>query len=277
MPRNSLVVESADVRLKDKVAIVVGAGQTPGETIGNGRATAMLFAREGARVMLVDRDLDSAIETEQMIAKEGSVETFAFQADITNQSECEQLAKACVERWGTIDVLHNNVGIGGEDGSVVRLAEDAWDRIVDTNLKAMFLTCKHVLPVMREKRSGAIVNISSVASIASVPMLAYKVSKAGVNALTQQMAAGNARYGIRCNAILPGLMNTPMAIDAWVHSTGISRDEMVELRDKQVPLGHKQGTAWDVAYAALFLASDEAKFITGALLPVDGGQSVKVG
>jgi NAD(P)-dependent dehydrogenase (short-subunit alcohol dehydrogenase family) len=264
------------MRLEGKVAIVVGAGQTPGETIGNGRATAILFAREGAKVLLVDRRLDSAEETEKLIRDEGR-DAHSFEADVTKEADCVALAKACVEQFGRVDVLHNNVGIGGEDGSVVRLTEEAWDRIVDTNLKSMFLTCKAVLPVMREQRSGAIVNISSVASIASVPMLAYKVSKAGVNALTQQVAAGNARYGIRCNAILPGLMNTPMAIDAWVRSTGISREEMVERRDAQVPLGGKQGEAWDVAYAALFLASDEAKFITGVLLPVDGGQSIKVG
>jgi NAD(P)-dependent dehydrogenase (short-subunit alcohol dehydrogenase family) len=264
------------VRLEGKVAIVVGAGQTPGETIGNGRATAVLFAREGARVLLVDRDLDSARGTEKLIADEGGVST-SVQADVTKEADCVALAKACVDEFGRIDILHNNVGIGGEDGSVLKLAEEAWDRIVDTNMKSMFLTCKAVLPAMREQGSGAIVNISSIASICSVPMLAYKVSKAGVNALTQQVAMGNARYGIRANAILPGLMNTPMAIDAWVQSTGISRDEMVQMRDKQVPLGHKQGSAWDVAHAALFLASDEAKFITGVLLPVDGGQSAKVG
>jgi NAD(P)-dependent dehydrogenase (short-subunit alcohol dehydrogenase family) len=264
------------MRLENKVAIVAGAGQTPGETIGNGRATAITFAREGAKVLVVDRDPHSALETQRMIeAEEGTAASFA--ADVTKASDCEEMVKACVAEYGRIDILHNNVGIGGEDGSVIRLAEEAWDRIVDTNMKSMFLTCKAVLPVMREQGGGAIINISSVASIASVPMLAYKVSKAGVNALTQQLAAGNARYNIRCNAILPGLMNTPMAIDAWVSSTGISREEMVTMRDKQVPLGHKQGEAWDVANAALFLASDEAKFITGVLLPVDGGQSIKIG
>ncbi len=264
------------MRLKDKVAIVVGAGQTPGETIGNGRATAILFAREGARVMLVDRQLESAQETEKLIRDEGG-EATCVEADVTNSDQCEAIARGCVDQFGRIDVLHNNVGIGTADGSAVRLSEKAWDLMVDVNLKSMFLTCKHVLPVMREQKSGAIVNISSVASIAAVPMLAYKVTKAGVNALTQQVAAGNARYGIRCNAILPGLMNTPMAIDAWVQQTGIERDDMVKMRDQQVPLGGKQGTAWDVANAALFLASDDAKFITGVLLPVDGGQSLKVG
>jgi NAD(P)-dependent dehydrogenase (short-subunit alcohol dehydrogenase family) len=157
------------------------------------------------------------------------------------------------------------------------LAESAWDLIFDVNLKSMFMTCKHVLPVMRRQKSGVITNISSIASIAAMPLAAYKISKAGVNALTQQIAIMEARNGIRCNAILPGLMNTPMAIDAWVNATGMDREELVERRDKQVPLGRKQGTGWDIANAALFLASDEARFITGVLLPVDGGQSVKVG
>jgi NAD(P)-dependent dehydrogenase (short-subunit alcohol dehydrogenase family) len=263
------------VRLDGKVAIVVGAGQTPGETIGNGRATSILFAREGARVMLVDRRLDSARETEKMISEEGG-QAFSFEADVTKEDAAAALAKACVDQFGRIDVLHNNVGIGANDNNATKLTEEVWDRIIDVNLKTMFLTCKHVLPVMREQGSGAITNISSVASIAAVPMLAYKVSKAGVNALTQQIAFANARHGVRCNAILPGLMNTPMAIEAWV-SLGAERDEIVKRRDSQVPLGAKQGTAWDIAFAALFLASDEAKFITGVLLPVDGGQSVKVG
>jgi NAD(P)-dependent dehydrogenase (short-subunit alcohol dehydrogenase family) len=263
------------MRLEGKIAIVVGAGQTPGETIGNGRATSILFAREGARVMLVDRKLDSARETEKMINEEGG-QAFSFEADVTKEDDAVAMAKACVDQFGRIDVLHNNVGIGANDNNATKLSEEAWDRIIDVNLKSMFLTCKHVLPVMREQGSGVITNISSVASIASLPMLAYKVSKAGVNALTQQIAMANARHGVRCNAILPGLMNTPMAIEAWV-SLGADRDEIVKLRDAQVPLGAKQGTAWDIAYAAVFLASDEAKFITGVLLPVDGGQSVKVG
>jgi NAD(P)-dependent dehydrogenase (short-subunit alcohol dehydrogenase family) len=263
------------MRLKDKIAIVVGAGQTPGITIGNGRAASILFAREGARVMLVDRKLDSAQETEKMIRDEGG-DAVSFEADVTKAADCEAMMKACVDHFGRIDVLHNNVGIGAGDGNVHQLSEEHWQRIFDVNLKAMFLTCKHVLPVMREQRSGSIVNISSVAAICAVPMLAYKVSKAGVNALTQQIAMANARVGVRCNAIMPGLMNTPMAIEAWV-SMGADRDEIVRRRDEQVPLHGKQGTAWDVAHAALFLHSDEAKFITGVLLPVDGGQSIKVG
>ena len=267
---------TARVRLERKIAIVVGSGQTPGETIGNGRATAMLFAREGARVVLVDRDLESARETEKMVRKEGG-ECFCFEADVTNESSCAAMAAACVKEYGGIDILHNNVGIGAGDAGVTNLRAEAWNRILDVNLKAMFLTCKHVLPTMREQRSGAIVNISSIAAVAAAGMVAYKVSKAGVNALTQAIATSGARHGIRANAIMPGLMNTPMAIEGLLEARDISREELIKSRDARVPLGGKMGSAWDVAYAALFLASDEARFITGVILPVDGGQSARIG
>jgi Dehydrogenases with different specificities (related to short-chain alcohol dehydrogenases) len=264
------------MRLKDKTAIVVGAGQTPGGTIGNGRATAILFAREGAKVLVVDRNLDSAMETKAMIQKEGGSAT-AFKADVTRDSDCDALVQACLDAYGRIDILHNNVGIAAGDAGPTHLSEEAWDLIFDVNLKSMFLTCKHVLPVMREQGSGSIVNISSVAAVCSVGMLAYKTSKAGVNALTHSIAMGNARYGIRVNAIMPGLMNTPMAVKGLAEARGVAEEELARQRDAQVPLGAKMGTAWDVAYAALFLASEEAKFITGVLLPVDGGQSARIG
>jgi NAD(P)-dependent dehydrogenase (short-subunit alcohol dehydrogenase family) len=264
------------MRLQDKVAIVTGAGQTPGETIGNGRATAILFAREGARVLLVDRVVDRARETETMIAAEGGTAT-VFEADVTSEDDCRSMAAACIERFGRIDVLHNNVGIGTGDSGATHLELEAWKKIIDVNLTGAFLACKHVLPQMRAQSSGSIINISSLASIASTGMLAYKVSKAGLNALTHQIAIGNARHGIRCNAILPGLMNTPMAIEGFAQATGASKEDLIRVRDSMVPLRGKQGTAWDVAYAALFLASDEAQFITGVLLSVDGGQGIKIG
>ena len=259
-------------RLLGKTAVVVGSGQTPGETIGNGRATAILLARQGARLLLVDRDAASAEETRAMIEGAGG-QASVYQADITVEEECAALAAASTAALGHIDILHNNVGIGIGDAGATTLSEDGWQRIIDTNLKGMWLTCKHVIPIMRERQSGAIVNISSVAAIVGTPnMLAYKLSKAGVNALTQSLALANARYGVRVNAIMPGLMNTPMAVDAVAAVRGRPRDEIAAARDAQVPLRRQQGTAWDVAYAALFLASDEARFITGALLPVDGGQ-----
>jgi NAD(P)-dependent dehydrogenase (short-subunit alcohol dehydrogenase family) len=264
------------MRLAGKTAIVVGGGQTPGETIGNGRATAVLFAREGAKVLVVDRNLESARETVAMIEKESGTAT-AFEADVTKEANCKALAEACLGAFGRIDILHNNVGIAAGDAGPTHLTEEAWDRIIDVNLKSMFLTCKHVLPVMRGQGSGAIVNISSVAAVCSVGMVAYKVSKAGVNALTHALATGNARYGIRVNAIMPGLMNTPMAVKGLSEARGVPEEELIRQRDALVPLGGKMGTAWDIAYAALYLASDEAKFVTGVVLPVDGGQSARIG
>ena len=263
-------------RLKGKVAIVVGAGQTPGDTIGNGRATAMTYAREGARVLVVDRRLESAEETREMIAQAGG-EAIAFAADATSSDACQKMAQACVTQWGRIDILHNNVGIGDKDSGPTHLEEEAWDRIMNVNMKSVFMPCKHVLPIMREQGSGSIISISSIAAVCSVGMLAYKTSKAGINAMTHQMALGNAKYGIRVNAIMPGLMDTPMAIEGISAARNIPKDKLREQRDSQVPLGGKMGTGWDIANASLFLASDEARFVTGVILPVDGGQSARVG
>jgi NAD(P)-dependent dehydrogenase (short-subunit alcohol dehydrogenase family) len=266
------------MRLEGKVAIVVGAGQTPGATIGNGRATAVLFAREGARVLAVDRDLDSAEETVAMIRQEGG-EAAAFRADVTDEEAVRGAIDACMDRWERIDVLHNNVGISlaGGDAVVTEITTEAFDHLVAVNLRGMVLACKHALPVMREQESGAIVNISSAAAWAAYPLVGYKTTKAGVIALTQQLAISNAHFGIRANAILPGLMETPMAIEPRIAASGRSREEVIAARNARVPLRAKMGTAWDTAYAALFLASDEAGFITGAVLPVDGGTSLRVG
>jgi NAD(P)-dependent dehydrogenase (short-subunit alcohol dehydrogenase family) len=263
-------------RLEGKIALVVGAGQTPGDTIGNGRATALLFAREGARVVAVDRQLDSALETVERIEAEGG-EAVALAADATREPDCQGFVAHCVEAFGRLDVLHNNVGIGGDDAGPAHLDEQAWDRILAVNLKSVIFPCKHALPVMRKQRSGSIVNVSSIAAVCSTPIVAYKTSKAGVNAYTQSLAVGNAKHGIRANVIMPGLMNTPMAIEGISKATGMPKEELIRRRDTQVPLGGKMGTAWDVAYAALFLASDEARFITGVALAVDGGQSARIG
>lgn len=263
-------------RLAGKVAVVVGAGQTPGETIGNGRATAILFAREGAQVVAVDRRLDSAVETVEMIEAEGGAAS-ALAADATDEDDCRALMAECKERLGRIDVLHNNVGIGGGDAGPAHIDVAEWDRILDVNLKSAILPCKYVLPIMREQQSGSIINVSSVAAVCATPIVAYKTSKAGLNAYTQTLAVGNAKHGIRANVIMPGLMNTPMAIEGISSATGVPRDELIQRRDALVPLRAKMGTAWDVAYAALYLASDEAAFVTGVMLPVDGGQSARVG
>lgn len=215
-----------DQRLKAKIAIVTGAGQSPGDTVGNGRATSILFARAGAKVLLVDHRLGSARETQDMIAKEGG-ESLAFAADVTQADDCRRMADICAQTFGRIDILVNNVGIGGEDPGPVKLKEEVWDRIFAVNLKSMFLTCKYVLPYMEKQESGSIVNISSAAAVAATSMLAYKTSKAGVNALTHSIAMKYAKKGIRVNCIMPGLMNTPMAIEGISKSRGVQKEELL--------------------------------------------------
>jgi NAD(P)-dependent dehydrogenase (short-subunit alcohol dehydrogenase family) len=241
------------MRLKDKIAIVVGAGQSPGEGMGNGRATVLRFAQEGAKVVAVDNNLGSAEETIAMV-------------------------DAVRRRWGRIDVLDYNVGvsIAGGDAPLDKITEDAFDRIATINLRGAIMACKHVVPVMRAQRAGSIITISSVAAWEQYPNVVYKATKAGLIAFTQQVAIQNAEHGVRANVILPGLMDTPMAVDTRARHSGKSRAEVAAARDARVPLRHKMGTAWDVANAALFLASDEANFITGVALPVDGGALVHI-
>jgi NAD(P)-dependent dehydrogenase (short-subunit alcohol dehydrogenase family) len=263
-------------RLDGKIAVVVGAGQTPGETIGNGRAMALLFAREGASVMCVDRVGERAEETAAMVVEEGGT-AMSFAADIAKSGDAARIVAEAKARFGRLDVLVNNVGIGGGDAPAHRLDEAAFDRILSVNLKGMWLTIKAALPVMREQGGGAIVNISSLAARAGGIQLAYEVSKAGVNRLTTSVAQSNARYGVRCNAIMMGYMDTPMAVSGIAAASGRPTSEVRAERDARVPLGGKMGTGWDTAYAALFLASDEAGFISGAILPVDGAMGVRIG
>ncbi|HWW91495.1 MAG TPA: SDR family NAD(P)-dependent oxidoreductase [Solirubrobacteraceae bacterium] len=265
------------MRLAGKVGIVVGAGQSPGETVGTGRAAAIVFAREGAKVLLVDRDVESARQTAEIIAGEGG-EARCVSADWTRAADCEAFAAVCVGRWGRIDFLHNNVGIGSDDADPLHLTEDAFDRIIAVNLKGCLLSCQAVVPVMRKQRAGSIVNISSIAALAAaVPLTAYRISKIGVNVLSHSLAIQSAADGVRINTIMPGLLDTPMAIDAWAAKLDVPREQIRAQRDAQVPLRAKMGTGWDVAYASLFLHSDEAAFITGVVLPVDGGQLTRVG
>lgn len=266
------------MRLKDRTAIVVGAGQSPGEGMGNGRAAALTFAREGARVLCVDRNLASAQETVDMITANGGT-AVAFKADVTKTAELKAMADDAQARWGRIDILHNNVGvsIAGGDAELLDFTEEALERCVAINLKSCIFAAKHVIPIMRRQQSGAIINISSMAAITTYPYVAYKATKSAMIAFTEQLAYQNAQYGIRANVILPGLMNTPMAVDTRAREFKKSRAEVEAERDAKVPLRKKMGTAWDVANAALFLASDEASFITGATLPVDGGASVQRG
>lgn len=262
-------------RLAEQVAIVMGAGQTPGETIGNGRATALRYAAEGAKVLCADRDVERAQETVELIGSLGG-QAEAIAANAAREDDCETVVARCMQRFGRIDILHNNVGIGAGDSGATTMREEVWDRIMAVNLKSTVFACKHALPHMRKQGAGVITNISSAAAVASVAILAYKSSKAALNAYTQSLATGNAKYGIRANVIAPGLMNTPMAVEGNV-ATGRDRAEVIASRDKTVPLRGGMGSAWDVANAALFLASSEARFVTGIVLPVDGGQSAKVG
>jgi NAD(P)-dependent dehydrogenase (short-subunit alcohol dehydrogenase family) len=265
------------MRLKHKIAIVVGAGQSPGEGLGNGRATVLRFAEEGAKVMAVDNNLSSADET-VAIARQSGGECFAFKADVADEMTLAAMVEAARQRWGRVDILHYNVGVGiaGGDALLDEITEAAFDRIATINLRGAIMACKHVLPVMREQRAGVIITISSVAASEKYPNVAYKATKAGMIAFTQQVAIQNAEFGIRANVILPGLMDTPMAVDTRARISGKDRAEVAAARDARVPLRRKMDTAWDVANAALFLASDEANFITGVALPVDGGALINI-
>ena len=257
-------------RVKGKVALVTGAGSV-GPGWGNGKAAAVLYAREGASVFLVDCNLEAAKETQAIIDQEGG-DCKAFEADVSRAEAVQEMAAACIETYGRVDILHNNVGII-EVGGPVEIIEENWDRLMAVNVKGMFLTCKHCIPHMEEQGGGAIVNISSIAAIryTGYPSVSYNASKGAINQLTQNIALQYARKGIRANCVLPGLMDTPFireGLESAYSDEGV--EEMIRQRDKLCPTG-KMGDAWDVAYAALFLASDEAKYINGVNLVVDGG------
>jgi NAD(P)-dependent dehydrogenase (short-subunit alcohol dehydrogenase family) len=265
-------------RLKGKVAMVVGAGSI-GPGWGNGKATAVTFAREGAQVFCVDRNQAAAEETVRIITSEGG-KAMAHVADVSKAAEVEAMVAACLKAYGRIDVVDNNVGIA-EVGSVVDVGEAEWDRVFAVNLKSAYLTMKHVIPVMARQGGGSIINISSIASIRHVGIsyVSYNASKAAMNQMTRTTAVEFAPQHVRVNAILPGLMKTPMV----EHSAGLAQsyakgdvEAMWRARDAQVPMGH-MGEAWDVANAALFLASDESRYVTGIELVVDGGLTCKSG
>jgi len=259
-------------RLKGRVAFVVGAGCITDDW-GNGNATSVLYAREGARVICVDRDRRAAERTRDLIVEEGG-DAIALEADIASAAAIDDAVEHGVRKYGRIDILHNNVGIL-EMGGPEKVDEATWDRVMDVNIKGVYLTCRRILPIMTAQGAGAIVNISSVASNRWLfaPAVTYYASKAALNQLTQAIAVEYAGRGIRCNAVLPGLMNTPMVVEPYRALFG-SVDAMIAARNAVCPTG-KMGSPWDVAYASLFLASDEAKYVNGALLPVDGGLSCK--
>jgi NAD(P)-dependent dehydrogenase (short-subunit alcohol dehydrogenase family) len=257
-------------RFEGKVAIVSGAGTVaPGWS--NGNATSVLFAREGARVFAIDRDAAAAEETRRLIAGE-SGECRTHTADVSVAREVEAAVAACIAVFGRIDILFNNVGVQAVGGPE-SVDETTWDRLMTVNVKSMYLMCRAVLPVMRHQGGGAIVNNSSLAALRfTYPSVAYSASKGAVNELTTNIAIEYARFGIRVNAVLPGLMATPRITKRLKASHGERFAEELAKRDALVPLG-RMGDALDVAHAVLFLASDEAKYITGVKLPVDGGIS----
>ncbi|MEJ2028030.1 MAG: SDR family NAD(P)-dependent oxidoreductase [Limibacillus sp.] len=261
-------------RMKDRVCLVIGAGSS-GPGWGNGKAAAALYAREGGKVFCVDLKPEAAEETVSVIREEGG-EAQAHAADVSDPKAVEALVAECRDRYGRIDVLHNNVGIL-ETRPIAELPVEAWDRVMDVNLKSFFLTCKAVLPVMEAQGKGAIVNISSVAAIryTGVDYITYYTTKGAIVPFTRGFALEYAARGIRANCVLPGLMNTPMIVEPLkgIYGEG-DIEKMIAVRDAQCPTG-KMGDAWDVAHAALFLASDEAKYVTGTELVVDGGLSAK--
>ena len=271
-------ISMATGRLAGRTAIVFGGGQTPGQTIGNGRASALTYAREGAHVVVVDLHIDRAEATTERIRADGGGEALALAADVTQEDDVRSAVEATLAAFGSIDILHNNVGvsIAGGDAVATEITLEAFDRIVALNLRSMVLAAKHTLPIMRDQGRGVVTNISSIAAVTEYPYVAYQTTKAGVLGLTRNLATAEAAHGIRVNAILPGLLDTPMAIESRV-GLGIPREEVIATRSAKVPLGGRMGDAWDVANAALFLASDEARFITGVCLPVDGGQRLKNG
>ena len=247
-------------RLEGKVAIVTGAGSS-GPGVGNGRATATLFAREGAKVLLVDITEERAAETMEMIQAEGGVAS-TVPADVTRAADCERMVETCIERYGRLDILDNNVGISRR-GTVVEVSEEDWDHIMAVNVKTIVMASKFAIPRMMEAGGGSIINISSIAGLRAHSSTPYTASKAAVIGLTISMAADHGPDGIRTNCIAPGLVYTPMVAPRM-------DDDLRQIRSSSAPL-RTEGTAWDIGNAALFLASDEARWINGVVLPVDAG------
>jgi NAD(P)-dependent dehydrogenase (short-subunit alcohol dehydrogenase family) len=268
-------------RLKDKVAIVTGAGSSaPG--IGNGRAAAILFARQGAKVLLVDQNEAAAKETLEMIAAEKGVAAVHAPADVSRNDDCRAAAAAAVSRWGRLDILLNNVGVSARmRASVVDLPPEEWLRVMTVNVHSMMLMCKHAVPEMKKSGGGSIINISSFGGLfPSAGNNAYATSKGAVIAFTRSIAVDHGADGIRANCILPGMMATPMGLankkgGAETEAEKLERQKSERDRRLKGTLLGIEGTGWDIGNAALFLASDEARYITGIDVLVDGGAALR--
>ena len=256
-------------RLTGRVAIVTGAGSRE-DGIGNGRAASVLLARAGAKVALLDQVKDWAEHTQRMIADEGGT-SMVIETDVTDSAACQRAVEATVAAWGRVDILVNNVGVGGPPGTAVDVDLAAWDQGLRINVTSMVLMARHTIPHMRKQGAGAIVNIASVAGLlGGHPNLLYATSKGAIVNMTRAMAANHGGEGIRVNCIAPGMVYTPM-----VHSRGMS-DEMRESR-RERSLLKVEGTGWDVGNAVVYLASDEARWVTGVVLPVDAGATAGMG
>lgn len=253
-------------KLEGRIAIVTGAGSIR-EGVGNGKAVAVRFAEEGASVFAIDINAAALAETAELIRAEGGRVATGV-GDVSSRAECQRLVDECRRAFGPATVLHNNVGIG-VPGEVTDIAEDAWKRAFAVNVDSMLFMCQAAVPGMIESGGGAIVNVSTVASIRAFPGVAYGTTKGAVNSLTITLAGRLARNNIRVNAILPGYIDTPLVAPVW------QNESVREANLRQVPL-RRFGTAWEIASVAAFLASDEASYVTGALIPVDGGLTVRL-
>lgn len=261
-------------RLKDKICLLMGGGSSFHEGgLSNGQAVALTFAREGATLVVVDKNLDAAKSTVSQIQDLGGSAT-ALQADVSRHADVSAVVAATMSKHGRIDILHNNVGIEVR-GDVVESSEESWDLVHDVNLKSVFLTCKEVIPIMERQGSGAIVNVSSTASLKWSPQafISYSSSKAALNHFSRVMARQYAPKNIRCNVVVPGMIDTPHIRTLYRDKTAKEFEEIMVARNARCPMG-RQGTSQEIANAALFLASDEASYVTGALLVVDGAMSI---
>jgi NAD(P)-dependent dehydrogenase (short-subunit alcohol dehydrogenase family) len=257
-------------RLKDKVAIVTGVGGQD-QWHGTGKAAAILFARQGAKLVLADIDPDALVDTARVIGEEGG-QTVSVEADVSRSDDCARIVEAAIEKFGRLDVIVNNCGVTNAEShhgrSVLDTSEESWDRAMNVNLKSVMLMGKHGIPQMEKTGGGSIINVSSIAALRGVGLSAYAASKGAILALTQDMCMQHGRAGIRVNCIMPGSLFTPMAFKLSLDPTA-----MRKMRIETAPLG-VEGNAWDFAWAAVFLASDESRWISGVVLPLDGGLSV---